>query len=208
MTRSGSKSLALPIVVLVVSGGSAAFAGHAWWQQKQDSQPAAVRTMPVPAPPSPQRTARVPSVVSSTPPRVARTGAADALRKCIGADGVPVYTNHACPAGSTLAKTMPVELPRNARPAMAAYPASSPAGRPAGPVLRYPAPGYPEPYIPPREQREKLAIERAFDACEAAKLDEKLALKRLGNERTLRDIRRWGKRTADICAEYKLLTAR
>lgn len=202
-------SLFGPIAFAFCSLVFAAGAGYTWWLDHRANAAAPlpeVRTATLPmsaaAPPALVRPARDASRLAQHAQRY-EPAAATVVRKCLGADGVPVFTSAACPNGSTLQREIAVEVPARSPspPAAAAQPAVAVATSNATVVNMAPEYG-----IPDRRYRRDVEREIAWDRCERAKVRARAEVAALRNKRTMSDIRRWDDHVVHECAPYKVMT--
>lgn len=196
MSRSFSSSFA-PMVVTCCSLVFAVGAGYAWWTDQ--------RGLAAP-PPTSARAAVPPPIVPAADAASAPSGRpASTLRKCLGRDGVPVFTSGACPAGTALQREIAIEVPMQ-EPAHSNPPPAVPpvvAAASANATVVLPAPTY---GIPDRGYRRDLERERAWDRCEHGKVRARAELAALRNRRTMSHIRKWEAYAMRECAPYQVMS--
>jgi hypothetical protein len=190
MARS-SPSLFAPLFVTCCSLVFAVGAGYAWWTDRHA--------------PAPLPAKQAPAIAVVRPAPAAMAAAGPVLRKCLGRDGVPVFTTAACPAGSVLEREIAVEVSAQAPTRLGSPPAVAPAlaVANANATVVLPASGYD---MADRGYRRELERERAWDRCDRGKVRARSELAALRNRRTMSQIRQWEAYVLRECAPYQVMT--
>jgi hypothetical protein len=199
-------SLFGPIAFALVAAVFAAGAAYTWWLDHRAAAATPLSDLraatPLPEWPSQQF---APPVAQPTPSRGTRTLQAPAtVSRCVGADGVPIFTSMACPAGSRLDKQVAVDV-RDPPPLVAAASRAVAGAVAVATVNNYAQGGYYD--ASPQEQRH-FELERAQRQCEQARLRERAELLALGLDRKMKHVRQWADHVEHECAMYKVLSRR